>query len=180
MYLTEGWGYELGSISWTKWLPTLPLWEMGLWLAGQPLWVHDKIILSAYVCVCVLFNVFVLLYCHRVRSSLYLFFQGNKWYVAWARVSGPSSDCGSSGQSMVTTEDQWVPQQSSTNVHFCMCTAIFQRFRWNHIIIIFCVSSIFSLLLVSSGDDKYFIDGHGLEIYLIHECQHFTYSPYSD
>lgn len=32
--------------------------------------------------------------------------QGNKWYVAWARVSGPSSDCGSSGQSMVTTEDQ--------------------------------------------------------------------------
>ncbi|XP_037787011.1 E3 ubiquitin-protein ligase MYCBP2-like isoform X1 [Penaeus monodon] len=32
--------------------------------------------------------------------------QANKWYVAWARVSGPSSDCGSSGQSMVTTEDQ--------------------------------------------------------------------------
>ncbi|KAK4298747.1 hypothetical protein Pmani_028926 [Petrolisthes manimaculis] len=32
--------------------------------------------------------------------------QANKWYVAWARVSGPSSDCGSSGLSMVTTEDQ--------------------------------------------------------------------------
>ncbi|XP_076065953.1 MYC binding protein highwire isoform X3 [Oratosquilla oratoria] len=32
--------------------------------------------------------------------------QANKWYVAWARVSGPSSDCGSSGQSMVTTDDQ--------------------------------------------------------------------------
>ena len=27
-------------------------------------------------------------------------------YVAWARVSGPSSDCGSSGQAQVTTEDQ--------------------------------------------------------------------------
>ncbi|XP_046604041.1 E3 ubiquitin-protein ligase MYCBP2 isoform X2 [Neodiprion virginianus] len=32
--------------------------------------------------------------------------QANRWYVAWARVSGPSSDCGSSGQAMVTTEDQ--------------------------------------------------------------------------
>nr|CAD7200761.1 unnamed protein product [Timema douglasi] len=32
----------------------------------------------------------------------------NRWYVAWARVSGPSSDCGSSGQGMVTTEDQVV------------------------------------------------------------------------
>ncbi|XP_014287849.1 E3 ubiquitin-protein ligase MYCBP2 isoform X3 [Halyomorpha halys] len=30
----------------------------------------------------------------------------HRWYVAWARVSGPSSDCGSSGQGMVTTEDQ--------------------------------------------------------------------------
>ena len=29
-----------------------------------------------------------------------------KWYVAWARVSGPSSDCGSSGQGQVSTEDQ--------------------------------------------------------------------------
>ncbi|XP_062580615.1 E3 ubiquitin-protein ligase MYCBP2-like [Saccostrea cucullata] len=32
----------------------------------------------------------------------------NSWYVAWARISGPSSDCGSTGQSMVTTEDQVV------------------------------------------------------------------------
>ena len=31
---------------------------------------------------------------------------GGKWYVAWARVSGPSSDCGSSGQGQVTTEEQ--------------------------------------------------------------------------
>nr|CAH7734761.1 unnamed protein product [Callosobruchus chinensis] len=32
--------------------------------------------------------------------------QAHRWYVAWCRISGPSSDCGSSGQSMVTTEDQ--------------------------------------------------------------------------
>jgi len=32
--------------------------------------------------------------------------QANVWYVAWARISGPSSDCGSSGQSVVTTDDQ--------------------------------------------------------------------------
>ncbi|CAI9731993.1 E3 ubiquitin-protein ligase MYCBP2-like [Octopus vulgaris] len=34
--------------------------------------------------------------------------QANIWYVAWARISGPSSDCGSSGQAVVTTEDQVV------------------------------------------------------------------------
>ena len=28
-----------------------------------------------------------------------------RWYVAWARVSGPSSDCGSSGQIQVASED---------------------------------------------------------------------------
>lgn len=32
--------------------------------------------------------------------------QANRWYVAWARVSGPSSDCGSGGQVVVTSEDQ--------------------------------------------------------------------------
>ena len=32
----------------------------------------------------------------------------NHWYVAWARISGPSSDCGSCGQASVTTEDQVV------------------------------------------------------------------------
>ena len=32
--------------------------------------------------------------------------QANHWYVSWARVSGPSSDCGSSGQASITTEDQ--------------------------------------------------------------------------
>ncbi|XP_076245488.1 MYC binding protein highwire [Calliopsis andreniformis] len=32
--------------------------------------------------------------------------QAYRWYVAWAKVSGPSSDCGSGGQGMVTTEDE--------------------------------------------------------------------------
>lgn len=32
--------------------------------------------------------------------------QANRWYVAWGRITGPSSDCGSSGQSVVNTEDQ--------------------------------------------------------------------------
>lgn len=31
-----------------------------------------------------------------------------KWYLVWARISGPSSDCGSAGQTTVTTEDQVV------------------------------------------------------------------------
>lgn len=31
-----------------------------------------------------------------------------KWYLVWARISGPSSDCGSSGQGMITTEEQIV------------------------------------------------------------------------
>lgn len=30
------------------------------------------------------------------------------WYLVWARIAGPSSDCGSSGQPTVTTEDQIV------------------------------------------------------------------------
>ena len=34
--------------------------------------------------------------------------RANHWYVAWARISGPSSDCGSCGQASVTTEDQVV------------------------------------------------------------------------
>ncbi|XP_018577188.1 E3 ubiquitin-protein ligase MYCBP2-like, partial [Anoplophora glabripennis] len=32
--------------------------------------------------------------------------QAHRWYVAWCRISGPSSDCGSSGQTMIITEDQ--------------------------------------------------------------------------
>jgi hypothetical protein len=30
----------------------------------------------------------------------------NVWYVVWARIQGPSSDCGSSGQATVVAEDQ--------------------------------------------------------------------------
>lgn len=32
--------------------------------------------------------------------------QAGRWYLAWARVNGPSSDCGSGGLNTVTTEDQ--------------------------------------------------------------------------
>lgn len=39
--------------------------------------------------------------------------QANRWYVAWAKVSGPSSDCGSGGQGMVTAEDQLVNRNFS-------------------------------------------------------------------
>lgn len=35
-----------------------------------------------------------------------VFLQANRWYLAWARVSGPSSDCGSGGMSTVVTDDQ--------------------------------------------------------------------------
>lgn len=31
-----------------------------------------------------------------------------RWYLVWARIAGPSSDCGSAGQASVTTEDQIV------------------------------------------------------------------------
>lgn len=31
--------------------------------------------------------------------------QANRWYVAWACISGPSSDCGSSGQAMVINDE---------------------------------------------------------------------------
>ncbi|XP_026687508.1 E3 ubiquitin-protein ligase MYCBP2-like [Diaphorina citri] len=34
--------------------------------------------------------------------------QANRWYVAWAHMNGPSSDCGSCGQAMVTTDDNVV------------------------------------------------------------------------
>lgn len=32
----------------------------------------------------------------------------NRWYLVCARIAGPSSDCGSSGQASITTEDQIV------------------------------------------------------------------------
>ena len=38
--------------------------------------------------------------------------QAHNVYLAWARISGPSSDCGSSGQATVTTDDQSVTRAS--------------------------------------------------------------------
>lgn len=35
-----------------------------------------------------------------------LLIQANRWYVIWASISGPSSDCGSSGQPFICTTDQ--------------------------------------------------------------------------
>ncbi|XP_058885313.1 E3 ubiquitin-protein ligase MYCBP2 isoform X16 [Acipenser ruthenus] len=40
--------------------------------------------------------------------------QSGWWYVAWARVSGPSSDCGSHGQATITTDDGVVFQFKSS------------------------------------------------------------------
>ncbi|XP_067419374.1 E3 ubiquitin-protein ligase MYCBP2 isoform X7 [Emydura macquarii macquarii] len=40
--------------------------------------------------------------------------QAGWWYVAWARVSGPSSDCGSHGQASITTDDGIVFQFKSS------------------------------------------------------------------
>ncbi|XP_063160577.1 E3 ubiquitin-protein ligase MYCBP2 isoform X3 [Candoia aspera] len=40
--------------------------------------------------------------------------QASWWYVAWARVSGPSSDCGSHGQASITTDDGMVFQFKSS------------------------------------------------------------------
>ena len=33
------------------------------------------------------------------------FLQSQNWYVAWVKISGPSSDCGSSGRASITTDD---------------------------------------------------------------------------
>ncbi|XP_041127844.1 E3 ubiquitin-protein ligase MYCBP2-like [Polyodon spathula] len=40
--------------------------------------------------------------------------QSGWWYVAWARVSGPSSDCGSYGLATITTDDGVVFQFKSS------------------------------------------------------------------
>jgi len=45
--------------------------------------------------------------------------QANHWYLAWAGVDGPSSDCGSGDQNTVATEDQltftFKPSKESSN-----------------------------------------------------------------
>ena len=53
-------------------------------------------------------------FCNNIREKHVIMFdepvllQSNHWYVAWARISGPSSDCGSNGQSTVFSDDQFV------------------------------------------------------------------------
>lgn len=45
--------------------------------------------------------------------------QANRWYVIWASISGPSSDCGSNGNGILCTADQVVfhfkPSKLSNN-----------------------------------------------------------------
>lgn len=57
------------------------------------------------------------------------------WYLIWARISGPSSDCGSCGQSSITTEDQVIfsfrsskKANNGTNVNSGQIAAIL--YRW--------------------------------------------------
>ena len=70
--------------------------------------------------------------------------QANHWYVAWARISGPSSDCGSSGQGAVVTDDQWVKwwhvifiwrmYDSNTGVHSAKNRYWYFLFRWEQVL----------------------------------------------
>jgi len=39
-------------------------------------------------------------------NCIFEFIQANRWYVACARITGPSSDCGSSGMCSVTSDEQ--------------------------------------------------------------------------
>lgn len=45
---------------------------------------------------------------HNILLPKPLLIFAGKWYLVWTRISGPSSDCGSAGQSTVTSEDQIV------------------------------------------------------------------------
>lgn len=45
---------------------------------------------------------------HNIFLPKTINLSANRWYLVWARVAGPSSDCGSSGQTSITTEDQIV------------------------------------------------------------------------
>lgn len=46
------------------------------------------------------------------------------WYVAWGRVSGPSSDCGSHGQATITTDDGYIlishKNADFSSLHLCI------------------------------------------------------------
>ncbi|XP_054731353.1 E3 ubiquitin-protein ligase highwire isoform X3 [Anastrepha obliqua] len=45
---------------------------------------------------------------HHIMLSKPINAAAGRWYLVWARIAGPSSDCGSCGQASVTTEDQVV------------------------------------------------------------------------
>lgn len=57
-----------------------------------------------------------------------------RWYLVWARITGPASDCGSAGQPSVTTEDQIVfsfrtskKSNNGTDVHSGQLPSILYR-----------------------------------------------------
>lgn len=54
-------------------------------------------------------QIFCVCVCFREKYAMMfdepVILQAGWWYVAWARVSGPSSDCGSHGQASITTDD---------------------------------------------------------------------------
>lgn len=45
---------------------------------------------------------------HHILLPKAVNIQAGRWYLIWARIAGPSSDCGSCGQATITTEDQVV------------------------------------------------------------------------
>lgn len=68
------------------------------------------------------------------------------------------------------------PVSTSLVIHIHTVFSMYYYFWKIHVgLYFFCVGSIFSLL-VSSVDDKYFIDGCDLESYLIHKCLHYKFS----
>lgn len=45
---------------------------------------------------------------HNIFLPKTVTLNAGRWYLVWTRIAGPSSDCGSAGQTSVTTEDQIV------------------------------------------------------------------------
>lgn len=53
-------------------------------------------------------GIWLLNFCREKYAMMFdepVLLQAGWWYVSWARVSGPSSDCGSHGQASITTDD---------------------------------------------------------------------------
>ena len=67
-----------------------------------------------YMCACMPVKRLWDEWCVLLREKFALLFgepvalQAGCWYAAWAKVAGPSSDCGASGLPTVTSDDQWV------------------------------------------------------------------------